>query len=549
MKERYILKYKRSRGRRRSTIHVNDSYSKATEILHMEEVIGNGGYGTVRLFSNQGMKLAVKTNLFDESFATEEEAGKFKRDIKREYKLTKIAYPNDLYNLKIYEVSNIDASDEYQTLIDYRFVMPYVKGTDLFSIEFKAFSSENLIKLFIRIAQELFRLHKLGIVHGDVSARNIKYQPQNNAYEFKIRFLDFGLAHREYEYVNLACLDTLHLAPEISQEEPLLANANQDVYSLGELYDYILSETPVTRRALEDSYPSIRKFITTARDLQPDKRPKLEDFIYHLSLQILEISRENCDPKVKQLIRAIFTNNKTKITEIVTAADYELEKGIIKLAGLLITHHFYTEASLLLNTDSQLLQRHKHHTSQLIGASFADVHLPVFLFTQLLDLLSDKFIRNKFFSVEQGVITPIQHLARNNRRDLIALLFKHLSWHNVYSLSKEHIQSIDTLPSNSLKLLVDLAILNGKYEFRVEDEFVNGMLEGQLSLPSAKYFELSGDMLASLFDDETGPLFDAKTLQQIKSDEVLNAYFVRLKKCAKLDHKIPEVHHRTRHRL
>lgn len=544
MKKRYTLKYKRSHGRRRSTIHVTDSYTNVTEILHMEESIGKGGYGTIRLFSNQAMRLAVKKNLLDESFNNEEEARQFKQDVKREYTLTKTAYPDDFYKLKTHQVLDIDTADEDIILVDYRFVMPYIKGTDLFELDFTALSSEHIIKLFIRIAQELLRIHKLGIIHGDVSVNNIKYQLLKSGNEFKIRFLDFGLAHRDSDYANLACPDTMHLAPEINQEEPLLANANQDVYSLAGLFDKILSEIPDTRGAIEDSYPRIRKFIITGRDIQPDKRPQLESFIAKLALEILDQSREDCGPKLKRLVRAVFTNNKKEIADISSSADDEMEREIIKLISLLITHHFYTEASFLLNADLYLLQRHKHHTTKLIEESFADKHLPVFLFTQLLDSISKEHFRDRLLCTKKTDFTPIQYLAKNDRRDLLKLLFKHLSWHNIYTLSDEHLELIDSLSRNSLNLLVDIAIFNAEYEIKVENELGENALARLENCPSNKYFRLSGELLAALLEEK--PEFDAETIQQIKSDEILNKYYKRLKSCLK-QHDEESVEYRRAH--
>lgn len=527
MGKRYLLKYNLSHGRRRSTIHVTDTYTNETNLLRMQRSLGSGAYGTTRLFSSQSMKLAVKQNLQDEAFATQEEADKFKNDIKREYKLTKEAYPDDFYRLKIHQVLDIDTSVDI-IQVDYRFVMPFIKGTIIESLDYSSLEINDLVRIFLRITQELLRIHKLGIIHGDVQPMNIMYQ-QLTGKNFRIRFLDFGLAHRECENANIVCSDTRHVAPERGQAESLPAHTNQDVYSLAYLYNYILKKIPEIREYIEKEYPSIRSFINLGLSKQPNERPSLPHFISRLALNLLASSFNIDDPIIKRLIRATFTNDTAVIKSIFLTADKQLEINIIKLIQSLITNHCYTEASILLRFDRDLLQRHRHHTTKLIQTSFAVEHLPVFLFTELLDNLPDEWIRKILLCYKASEVTPLQQLARNNRRDLIKILYDHLSWHNIYSFPIDSREFIDELSIDAFKLLVDLSIVQAEYEHLTEIEMGTNFFAHPNDCASRKRFVLTMVMLDALTGNDDD--LNISNTVKILNDKLLRGFYKRLTKC------------------
>lgn len=541
MGKRYLLKYNRSHGRRRSTIHVTDTYTNEINQLRMERALGSGAYGTTRLFSNQSMKLAVKRNLQDEVFATQEEADQFKRDIKREYKLTKEAYPDDFYRLKTHQVLDVDSSND-SIEIDYRFVMPFIKGTMIESLDYSSLEINDLVRIFLRITQELLRIHKLGIIHGDVQPMNIMYQQLTGKY-FRIRFLDFGLAHREFENANIVCSDTRHVAPERGQAEPLPAHTNQDVYSLAYLYNYILKKIPEIRVHIKKEYPSIRSFIKLGLSKQPGERPSLPHFISRLALNLLAPSFNTDDPIIKRLIRATFTNDTAVIENIFLTADKQFEINIIKLIESLITNHCYTEASILLRIDRDLLQRHRHHTTKLIQSSFAVEHLPVYLFTELLDNLSNEWIQTILLRYKTNEVTPLQHLAHNNRRDLIKILYDHLSWHNIYSFPDVSREFIDELSNSAFKLLVDLSIFHAEYEHLTELEMSANFFAHPKDSSSYKKYQLAFVMLRAINGDDDE--LNVSNTVDILNDKLLRGFYKRLTKCIKENAKADLTHHHT----
>lgn len=469
MPYRYLLKYVRANEFRRSRIEVIDQLTHEKTNLHMEQHIGHGGYGTVRLFTSQSKALAVKSTAYESFCNNKSSAQKLKRDIKKEYALTKLAYPNEGYLLKTYS-KPMKATDD-SILFDYRLVMPYIPGATLNSLSKEKYSYHTIAKLVLRIAQELLRIHSRGVIHGDIQCGNIIYQRDEK--DLKITFIDFGLANRIGEPANVDFLDIKYLAPERALKTQLPAHPLQDIYSLAKLIASMLEQLkPNTRMKLLSHHPSIELFIKNASNITPNKRPDLVSLIHDLATEILSIESKSKDDFDSDLLIASFTQTE-RLTDIITAADNQQEVALINHLESLINHHFHTEATKLLDLLGETINHHKHHTLKLISTCFANKHLPTFIFTQLIHSLSDRFVRENLMKHHSDSVSPLQLLVKNNRRDLIDIFYTQLSHRNIFSWPSVEDDIVTSLEIEQLSLAIDLSTYIATTEYHLDKPHID----------------------------------------------------------------------------
>ena len=115
-------------------------------------------------------------------------------------------------------------------------VMEYVAGTCLFSLLNKEIPSfERALRLFSQICQVVMQIHALGVVHGDISSKNIIVHGND-----EITLIDFGKARLLKKPLitrekNIAFVGSyFYMAPELYQDWRHISFAS-DVYALGVL--------------------------------------------------------------------------------------------------------------------------------------------------------------------------------------------------------------------------------------------------------------------------------------------------------------------------
>lgn len=301
-------------GRRPSWFVEFDSVTGRSSVFKPVKNLGKGSYGTVRLFQNaENQKIGVKSlkeTIVDIS-PTEYESQT--RKLKREAEFNQLAYPNDQMS-KTFELyyKNHHGHRFYSN----RYVMPYIKGVVVESLIPTITCSYQLAKISLQIAQELHRIHNLGIIHGDLHPSNImmyrndatvisnpakgpsSQAPRDdgqgvtiypNHEKFIIRIIDFGcssfLTDLSARIVSFHGA-TKWYAPELVGVSRLIKpNQNQDVYSLGFSLNMLFSRHS-SYQELMQLFPCIGVFILEAQNINPMNRPSLESFCAQLSNEI-----------------------------------------------------------------------------------------------------------------------------------------------------------------------------------------------------------------------------------------------------------------------
>ena len=103
---------------------------------------------------------------------------------------------------KLAQVVNVPKIKE---ISDFTIKMEYIKGKQLPYKE----------EIFEKLGEEIAKMHKQGIVHGDLSPKNIIYQK-------KLFFIDFGLSKFTHRHEDFA-VDLLNLRNIIFAEKPSIA--------------------------------------------------------------------------------------------------------------------------------------------------------------------------------------------------------------------------------------------------------------------------------------------------------------------------------------
>ena len=264
-------------SRRSSFSFEIDTVNKRYSFFNPIKVIGFGNYGLVRKFTNQmGEHRAVKSNL--RPFVSTDRIAHWRKKTMGEADIMKAIYPNEVYQLTHFESNNGDVET-----YNYRFQMPYIKGNNLSNTLLKIECKQKLAELILKLVQEVYRIHQVGYVHGDLQFANILINAQGVVY-----CIDWGCASKLDQP---ACMFSgAHkegYAPErfiLASEPPtpkLYSHPSQDIYSLG----YILKSIRQVYGPM-NLFPSIDIFITTALMDDPLKRPELGEFCARLNSEV-----------------------------------------------------------------------------------------------------------------------------------------------------------------------------------------------------------------------------------------------------------------------
>ncbi len=191
---------------------------------HSQRAFKNGKYGIVRFFVIDEHEIAVKSPL---KYARLNYAENYAR-------IFKIAYP-ELY------IEVITWKDMDGKVIDWRLLMDVFPLTMANSFLYETEKSYQLkLHVLVAIAQELNRLHQLGIIHSDVHADNfsIEQLDEPDEYGLSIRAysLDFELSRLVGEPIK-TFPNNAAVLPErrCEQEKAPSAHPSQDIYDFAKL--------------------------------------------------------------------------------------------------------------------------------------------------------------------------------------------------------------------------------------------------------------------------------------------------------------------------
>jgi len=175
--------------------------------------IGDGGYSTVFAADWLGTRVAIKRTADKKITA--------KLAMLRELRLFRLAgaHPNLVQLLGVFEESN-----RLHCVLEY---VPYtLRSTDVIL-------AVDPITVVADIARALVHIHRRGIVHRDIKARNILVTSASRS--GRARLIDFGLAcsleHDAHEWLHRSVGTKSYRPPEMKSRSR--AAGSQDVFSLG----------------------------------------------------------------------------------------------------------------------------------------------------------------------------------------------------------------------------------------------------------------------------------------------------------------------------
>ena len=282
---RSISWYKPRLERRPSFFMRFNREDKTLLVFNPVKVIGKGAVGVVRLFqSAEGHAIAVKSLKDDVVNVSQDQRCELTRQSQREAEFNNKAYPDD----SLSETFDFDYQMFGNEMYSNRHVMPYIKGDNAQVLIPKITCPYQLAEITLQIALELQRIHKIGIIHGDLHTANIMIHRENM--KFIIRLIDFGFSsYITEESATLWPLNTGDwMPPEIcnGSKTAVRPHPSQDVYALGFSLRFILEKHPLYQEVME-LFPSISLFMLSSQDINPRRRPLLESFCTELQADII----------------------------------------------------------------------------------------------------------------------------------------------------------------------------------------------------------------------------------------------------------------------
>ncbi|HLY09376.1 MAG TPA: serine/threonine-protein kinase [Planctomycetota bacterium] len=213
-----------------------DDPSKQLGSYILVKQIGKGGMGAVWKAWDRKLTrwVAIKFLLVSE----EEDVARFQREAKL---AARLRHPNIA---PIYEVGEAPASQAGDQTRHY-LVMEYIDGQTMASAT--ALPVQEVLDLFMKVAQGLEAAHKAGVVHRDLKPANIMLTSDKWPY-----IMDFGLAKAIQGESSLSVSGAVmgtpaYMPPEQAQGQLDKIDAQSDVYSLGAtMYAVLCKKQPFT---------------------------------------------------------------------------------------------------------------------------------------------------------------------------------------------------------------------------------------------------------------------------------------------------------------
>jgi serine/threonine protein kinase len=160
----------------------------------------------------------------------------WKKEKRKEFQLTKLVYPEAKH---CFESSEDDKKHKHYLII------PKCPGRRLHEIlkELNNFNFLERLEMAIAIAQAIKEVHKKGIVHRDISPRNIFYDKDTK----KAYIIDFGLSKLAGEVDGITGGNLNYMAPETVEAK---RDFSADVFSFGGVLLEILGATNISEKRL-----------------------------------------------------------------------------------------------------------------------------------------------------------------------------------------------------------------------------------------------------------------------------------------------------------
>ena len=359
----------------------NDIISNTIDQYIIEQKLGEGIFGTVKLATHKITKEKVAIKLLNKNKITKAQQTLLSRELLILKKM------NHFNIIKLYSII------ETESII--YLIQEYSSGSELSNyINYHTKTDEKEIcKFFQQIISGVEYIHSMGIAHRDLKPENILLTRSND-----IKIIDFGLSniYKEGQLLKTSCGSPYYAPPEMLQGKPY-NGLYSDIYSCGIILYYMLTKklpfnennnTELYKKKIEGKFNIPKNISKDAQDLlkkiikvKPEERIKIKDIKKHPWFKLADISYNmhsglNCDKIIFPIDNEIVKN----MTDL-GFNSMEVRYNIIKNEHNNITTTYY----LLL--DKKCRKGRK---------SIADLHSNLFD-----DYINDP--KNKIDNYEEGV--------------------------------------------------------------------------------------------------------------------------------------------------
>lgn len=229
--------------------------------------IGDGGYSTVFSADWLGTTVAIKR--------TADKKPTAKLALLRELRLLRLAgpHPNLVQVLGVFEESN-----RLHCVLEY--VPHTLRSTEIIL-------AVDPVTVVLDVARALVHIHRLGIVHRDIKARNVLVTSASRS--ARARLIDFGLAcslqHDAQEWLHRSVGTKSYRPPEMKLRGR--AAGSQDIYSLGAMVHKVCRRLPKTQSSQEEAdYRLLSSLGARCLEKEPSARPDAMSLLVELQHHI-----------------------------------------------------------------------------------------------------------------------------------------------------------------------------------------------------------------------------------------------------------------------
>ena len=345
------------------------------------EEIGSGGMAIVYKARDYKLSRLVAIKVLKQEFALDETIlSKFKKEALAAGSLT---HPNIV---AVYDLGHEIGCDyivmEY---IDGITLKEYIKRRDMLS-------SEEVVKIAIKIAEALKMAHTGGIIHRDIKPQNIMVTPSGD-----VKVTDFGIAKAATQTTVTATGETLgsvhYLSPEQARGGEV--DARSDLYSLGiTMYEMATKELPFTAETpVAVAMKQIHENFPDPSAKAPQLWPGLRDIILKLTQKLPEWRYQSADELIRDM-KHLYRNRNYRLRNDNRAAS-EFGRSTDQ-----IRQEQERERARIAREREERMRKAKHRKNMIITLAV----LGILILLALLFLL--KLVLDRMNSAVSGTQTP-----------------------------------------------------------------------------------------------------------------------------------------------
>ena len=212
------------------------------------KTVGEGGFGKCRVYYSKKYKRKVIEKAVGSNFIRMKGANRLRfTTLINEYSKNEDRLKKESAMMMLTRIGKLDCCVEILDFASnpFRIIMEYCEGGDLRNIldKYKVPTSDKII-MISQILDAIRRIHKFGVIHGDLKCENIflvkKYIP-GDFKNIRIKIGDFGLSEIGGNLVYGGTRG--FMAPEVEEKG---GSFESDIYSIGKVMLELMTQLPVT---------------------------------------------------------------------------------------------------------------------------------------------------------------------------------------------------------------------------------------------------------------------------------------------------------------